>query len=125
MWAYDLLCLVDYLSQQKQYEKILVAGRGKETGLACLFAAVLDERIKGAAIDRMFSSFVELVGYNNPGVQIPGILGVTDVEHLMRAAGKERVRLNNLSKSQWSGSLESSAKPPTRFFEEWLKADAK
>ena len=125
MWAYDVLCLVDYLSRQKEFENILVAGRGKETGLACLFAAVLDERIKGAAIDRMFSSFVELVGYNNPGVQIPGILGVTDVEHLMRAAGKERVRLNNLSKSQWSGSLESSAKPPTRFFEEWLKADAK
>jgi len=124
MWAYDLLCVVEYLEVQHAYDRILVAGSGREMGLACLLAAVLDSRIEEAAIDGMFSSFVELVGYGNPAPQIPGILEVGDVEHLVRGAGEDRVLLNNMKKSEWTEGLRASGKSPVAFFEEWLMAEA-
>ena len=120
MWAYDLLCVVDFLEGQQEIDRIFVAGSGRETGLACLLASVLDERIKGAAIDKLFSSFVQLVGYGSPTPQIPGVLKVADVEHLVRCAGLDRVRLNNVKKSPWAGALRSSRQPAVKFFEEWL-----
>ncbi len=121
MWAYDLLSVVDYLEAQHAYDGILVAGRGREMGLACLFAAILDNRITETAIDGMFSSFVQLVGYGNPAPQIPGILEVADVEHLVRCAGPGRVHLNNSEKSHWSEGVDSSAMPGVGFFEEWVE----
>jgi hypothetical protein len=125
MWAYDLMSVVDFLSHQKEFKSILVAGRGREMGLACLLASLLDNRIEGVAIDGMFSSFVQLVGYQNVAPQIPGILALTDVEHLVRAAGVERVRLNNVDKSEWAGALSSSDKPVVEFFVEWIRAQSK
>ena len=124
MWAYDLLCVVNYLDGQQEFESVLVAGRGREMGLACLIASLLDNRIKGTAIDGMFSSFVQLVGYGNSASKIPGILKVADVEHLVRAAGKERVRLNNMDRSEWAGALQSSYRPAVEFFDEWLRAES-
>ena len=122
MWAYDLLCVVDYLEDQQEFESFLVAGRGREMGLACLIASLLDNRIKGTAIDGMFSSFVQLVGYGNSASKIPGILKVADVEHLVRAAGEDRVLLNNMDRSEWAGTLQSSYRPAVEFFEQWLLA---
>ena len=122
MWTYDLLSVVDYLEAQHAYDDILVAGSGREMGLACLLASVLDSRIEQAAIDDMFSSFVQLVGYGNPASQIPGILEVADVEHLVRSAGLTRVHLNNTEKSKWSKGLDSSALPANEFFEKWIEA---
>jgi hypothetical protein len=121
MWAYDLLCVVDYLEAQHAYDSIFVAGSGREMGLACLMASVLDSRIKEAAIDGMFSSFVQLVGHGNPAPQIPGILKVADVEHLVRSAGPARVHLNNTEESKWSEGLGSSSLPVGEFFEKWAK----
>ena len=122
MWTYDLLSVVDYLEAQQAYDDILVAGSGREMGLACLLASVLDSRIEQAAIDDMFSSFVKLVGYGNPASQIPGILKVADVEHLVRSAGPNRVHLNNTEKSKWSKGLDSSTLPVEEFFEKWIEA---
>ncbi len=122
MWAYDLLCVVDFVSRQEEFNQVLVAGRGREMGLACLLALLLDERIECAAIEGLFSSFVQLVGYQNPAAQIPGILHVADVEHLVRAAGNERVRFNHAEKSDGGGRLSTSDKPAAKFFEEWLNA---
>ena len=51
MWAYDLLCVVEFLEGQQEFDRVFVAGSGRDMGLACLLASVLDERIKGAAID--------------------------------------------------------------------------
>ena len=121
MWTYDLLSVVDYLEAQHAYDDILVAGSGREMGLACLLASVLDSRIEQAAIDDMFSSFVQLVGYGNPASQIPGILEVADVEHLVRSAGLNRVHLNNTEKSKWSKGLDSSTLPANEFFEKWIE----
>lgn len=122
MWAYDLLSVVECLRAQHAYKDILVAGSGREMGLACLLASVLDSRIQSVASDGMFSSFVQLVGYGNPAPQIPGILELADVEHLVRSAGPERVHLNNIEKSEWSESLDSSAVPADAFFEKWIEA---
>ncbi len=124
MWTYDLLSVVNYLEIQHAYDGILVAGSGREMGLVCLLASLLDNRIKGAAINGMFSSFVQLVGYGNPAAQIPGILKVADVEHLLRDAGIERVRLNNTQKSKWSERLDSSSMPADEFFERWIETVA-
>jgi hypothetical protein len=120
MWAYDLLCVVDYLSQQKSHASVCVSARGYEMGLACLLAALQDSRIAGVAIDGMFSSFVQLVGHGSPTPQIPGILKVADVVHLVRAANDDRVRLNNSPMSTWVGNLTSTNRPPAEFFSEWL-----
>jgi hypothetical protein len=125
MWAYDLLSVVDFLAQQKVFDTILVAGRGREMGLACLMASVLDNRIDATAIEGMFSSFVQLVGYENVAPQIHGILHVADVEHLVRAAGIDRVSLNNVDESEWGTRIASSAKPTVDFFKEWLIAASK
>ncbi len=122
MWAYDLLCVVNYLDGQQEFESVSVAGRGREMGLACLIASLLDNRIRGTAIDGMFSSFVQLVGYGNSALNIPGILKVADVEHLVRAAGEDRVLLNNMDRSEWAGALQSSYRPAVEFFEQWLMA---
>jgi hypothetical protein len=89
-------------------------------GLACLLAALQDSRIAGVAIDGMFSSFVQLVGHGSPTPQIPGILKVADVVHLVRAAGENRIRLNNSPISTWAGSLTSTNRPPAKFFSEWI-----
>ena len=125
MWAYDLLCVLDFLERQQEIDRIFVAGSGRESGLACLLASVLDNRIKGAAIDRLFSSFVQLVGYGSPTSQIPGVLKVADVEHLVRSAGPDRVHLNNVKKSPWAGALRSSRQPAVKFFEEWSESASK
>ena len=122
MWAYDLLCVVNYLEDQQEFERVSVAGRGREMGLACLIVSLLDNRIEGTAIDGMFSSFVQLVGYGNSALSIPGILKVADVEHLVRAAGENRVLLNNMDRSEWAGALQSSYSPAVEFFEQWLMA---
>jgi hypothetical protein len=119
MWAYDLLCVVDYLDGQQEFDHVFVAGSGREMGLACLLASVLDKRIKGTAINKLMSSFVQLLGYGSPTPQIPGVLKVADVEHLVRCVGPGRVRLNNVNKSPWSGALPSSRQPAIKFFEEW------
>jgi len=124
MWAYDLLSVVDYLKGQHAYDEIFVAGGGREMGLACLLALVLDPGIGQGAIDGMFSSFVQLVGYGNPAPQIPGILDVADVEHLVRAAGGQRVRLNNIEKSKWLEKLNSSSMPADEFFADWIATAA-
>ncbi len=121
MWAYDLLCTVDAISRNREFESIRVAGCGREMGLACLLATLLDDRIEAVAVDKMFSSFVQLVGYQNPASQIPGILRVTDVEQLVRAVGPNRVSINNLEESEWGRSLSSSFKPSARFFAEWIR----
>ena len=123
MWAYDLLCVVNYLDGQQEFETVSVAARGHEMGLACLIASLLDNRIKGTAIDGMFSSFVQLVGYENSASKIPGILKVADVEHLVRATVEDRVRLNNMERSQWAGALTASNKPAAAFFEEWVQTE--
>ena len=73
--------------------------------------------------DSMFSSFVQLVGYQNPAAQIPGILDVADVEHLVRAAGKNRVQFNNIERSEWAGDLQSTRMPAAEFFAERIKAE--
>ncbi|MEZ6035437.1 MAG: prolyl oligopeptidase family serine peptidase [Planctomycetaceae bacterium] len=125
MWTYDLLCVVDFLERQQEFDHVFVAGNGGEMGLACLLASVLDERIQGAAINQLFSSFVQLVGSGNPNPQIPGVLKVADVEHLVRSAGLDRVRLNNVKKSPWAGTLRSSRQPAVTFFEEWLESASK
>ena len=121
MWAYDLLCTVDHIARTQEFAAIHVAGRGWEMGPACLLATLLDDRIKATAIDRTFSSFVQLVGYNNPAPQIPGILRVADVEHLVRAAGQQRIYLNQLQKSKWSHSIQATQKPSVQFFVDWLQ----
>ncbi|MCA9439457.1 MAG: hypothetical protein KC964_01525, partial [Candidatus Omnitrophica bacterium] len=121
MWAYDLLCVVDYLARRGDLNDILVAGRGREMGLACLLATVFDDRIESVAIDQMFSSFVQLVGSGNPASQIPGILKVADIEQMVHAAGPDRVHLNNTKKSKGSGELDSSSLPVDEFFEEWIE----
>jgi hypothetical protein len=41
MWTYDLLCVADVLSRQEEFNKVLVAGRRREMGLACLLASLL------------------------------------------------------------------------------------
>ncbi len=120
MWAYDLLCVVDYLIEQQGHESVRVCSHGYEMGLACLLAAFQDSRIAEVAIDGMFSSFVQLVGHGSPTPQIPGILEVTDVVHLVRAADQDRVRLNNVRMSKWSEGLRVTNRPPTKFFSEWL-----
>ena len=99
-WTYDVLCLVDYLAREAQFESIRVAGRGREMGLVCLLATLFDDRIEAADIDRMFSSFVQLVGYGNPASQIPGVLRVADVGQVIRAAGTNRIRMNNLRQAR-------------------------
>ncbi len=116
MWAYDVLSVVDSIARDESLDTITVAGRGREMGLVCLLAAVLDSRIDQAAVDGMFSSFVQLVGYHVPISQIPGVLKVADVEHLVRAAGAARIRLNNLEMSPWSGSLVSTTGESRQFF---------
>lgn len=121
MWAYDLLCVVDYLALQGKFEKIRVAGRGFEMGLACLLATLLDERIEETAIDGMFASFALLVGYSNPAPQIPGILKVADVVQLVHAASVERVHMNNLVNAKQSGGIEASSLPAPEFFETWME----
>ena len=123
MWAYDLLNVVNVIAGKAEFESIHVAGRGRETGLACLLAALLDERIDSAAIDRLFSSFVQLVGHGNPAAQIPGVLKVADVEHLVRAAGVNRIHLNNVEPSDWAGGLPTASIPKSEFFREWIKAE--
>ena len=70
----------------------------------------------------MFSSFVQLVGYGDSASKIPGILKVADVEHLVRAAGEDRVLLNSMDRSEWAGALQSSYRPAVEFFEQWLMA---
>ena len=80
--------------------------------------------MRGTAIDGMFSSFVQLVGHGNSALSIPGMLKVADVEHLVRAAGEDRVLLNNMDRSEWSGALQSSYRPAVEFFEQWLRADS-
>ena len=121
MWAYDLLSVVDYLEAQHAYDGILVAGSGREMGLACLLASVLDTRIEEIAVNGMFSSFVQLVGSGNPASQIPGILNVADIEQMVHAAGTDRVHLNNAKKSKWSGELDSSSLPVDEFFGRWVQ----
>ena len=111
------------IAAKAEFESIHVAGRGRETGLACLLAALLDERIDSAAIDRLFSSFVQLVGHGNPAAQIPGILKVADVAHLVRAAGPKRVYLNNVEPSEWAADLTTTNIPKSEFFREWIKAE--
>jgi hypothetical protein len=123
MWAYDLLSVVDVIAGKTEFESVHVAGRGREAGLACLLAALLDERIDSAAIDRLFSSFVQLVGHGNPAAQLPGILKVADVEHLVRAAGAGRIHLNNVEPSDWAGGLPAASIPKSEFFREWIKAE--
>jgi hypothetical protein len=68
----------------------------------------------------MFSSFVQLVSHWIPTPQIPGILRLADVEHLVHAAGPHHVRLNNLETSGWSERLEASSMPTAAFFQQWL-----
>jgi hypothetical protein len=125
MWAYDLLCAVDYLCQQRRYESVRVCARGYEMGLACLLATLQDERIASAAIDRMFSSFVQLVGHGSPTPQIPGILKLADVVHLAGAVDQDRIRFNNLRMSKWAGDLQSTDLPPPEFFSKWLRSAGK
>ncbi len=125
LWAYDLLCVVDAVLRRSEYDSVRVAARGREMGLACLLAKLLDDRIQSAAIEGMFSSFVQLVGYPNPAAQIPGILRITDVEHLIRAAGSDSVHLNNVERSPWAGSITFSARPAAEFFVEWLATGSK
>lgn len=121
LWAYDVLCLVDYLARERGFDVIAVAGSGKESGLACVLATLLDKRIRCAGIDGLFSSFVQLVGYSNVAPQIPGILKITDIEHLVAAAGKNRIALNNLLESEFGKTLTSSSEDPTAFFSTWVK----
>jgi hypothetical protein len=92
-------------------------------GLVCLLATCLDERIEATGIDGMFSSFVQLVGHGFPASQIPGMLRVADVAHLIHAAGSGRIQMNRLQKSEYSTAIESSKRPPSSFFEEWIGED--
>ncbi len=122
-WTYDVLCLVDHLARQKQFQSIRIAGRGLEMGLVCLLATLFDERIQAAGVDGMFGSFVQLVGHGQPASQIPGILRVADVAHLVNAAGMHRVQLNNLHRSRGAANLPSANQRPQEFFLEWVKAE--
>jgi hypothetical protein len=116
MWAFDVMSVVDYLARHESFDSITVAGRGFEMGLVALLATVLDPRIDRAAIDGLFSSFVQLVGSGPLNPQIPGVLKVADVEHLVRAAGSSRVRLNNMQGSEWQGHLTSTMENSREFF---------
>jgi len=122
-WAYDVLCLVDHLARQKQFESIRVAGRGPEMGLVCLLATLFDSRIEAAGIDGMFSSFVQLVGHGHPASQIPGVLRVADVPHIIAAAGMRRIQMNNLRRAQGAAQIASTAKRPPEFFGDWIKGE--
>ncbi len=122
-WTYDVLCLADHLARQRKFESIRVAGRGPEMGLVCLLAALFDERIEAAGIEGMFSSFVQLVGHGHPASQIPGVLRVGDVPHLIAAAGAHRIQMNNLPRARGVPSIASTAKPPREFFSEWIKTE--
>ena len=123
MWTYDLLCVVDYLATSQQYSHILVAGKGMETGLACLMAALFDQRITSAAIDGLFSSFAQLVGHSNPAPQIHGILKLADIRHLAQESGRDRIFLNNMRFDQSTKiiGLESSSDRSKDFFTNWLQ----
>jgi hypothetical protein len=123
-WTYDVLCLADYLAGQKEFQSIRVAGRGLEMGLVCLLATLFDDRIEAAGIDGMFSSFVQLVGHGHPASQIPGVLRVADVTHIVNAAGAHRIQMNNLHRSQGAAMIPSTARRPADFFLEWIKADS-
>ncbi len=120
-WAHDVLCLADYLFRDGQFESVRVAGRGCEMGLACLLAVLFDERIEAAGIDGMFCSFVQLVGHGSPASQIPGVLRVTDVKHIITAAGAHRIQLNKVLKSKDAVDIPSSEQPSLVFFEEWVQ----
>ena len=122
-WTYDVLCLVDHLARQKQFQSIRVAGRGLEMGLVCLLATLFDERIEAAGVDDMFASFVQLVGYGQPASQIPGILRVADVAHIVKAAGAHRVQINNLHRSKGAAPIPSTDQRSTKFFADWIKSD--
>ena len=122
-WTYDVLCLVDHLARQKQFQSIRIAGRGLEMGLVCLLATLLDDRIEAAGVDGMFSSFVQLVGHGHPASQIPGVLRVADVAQIVNAAGVHRIQMNNLQRSQGAAKIPSTAKRSPEFFLEWVKAE--
>ena len=123
-WTYDLLCLVDYLARQKQFQSIRVAGHGLEMGLVCLLATLLDDRIEAAGVDGMFSSFVQLVGHGNPASQIPGVLRVADLAQIVNAAGTNRIQMNDLQRSKGAAKIPSTAKRAPEFFLEWVKAES-
>lgn len=122
-WTYDVLCLVDHLARQRQFQSIRVAGRGLEMGLVCLLATLFDERIEAAGVEGMFSSFVQLVGHGNPASQIPGILRVADVAHIVNAAGTNRIQMNNLQRSKGAAKISSTAKRPPEFSLDWVKGE--
>ena len=121
-WTYDVLCVADCLARKNEFDSIRVAGRGVEMGLVCLLATLLDPRIEAAGIDGMVSSFVQLVGHGNPASQIPGILRVADVAHLVNAAGTNRVHFNHLNRVKDAPALPSATQRSPEFFLEWVKA---
>ncbi len=71
----------------------------------------------------MFSSFVQLVGHGQPASQIPGVLRVADVTHIVNAAGAHRIQMNNLHRSQGAAMIPSTFRRPADFFLEWIKAE--
>ena len=93
-------------------------------GLACLMATLFEPRIHSAAIEQMFSSFAQLVGYSNPAPQIPGILKLADIQHLIREAGVERIALNNIHVDRTAAfdGIRASSERTADFFEAWLTA---
>lgn len=121
MWAYDLMCAVDHIASTGEFEWIGVAGNGGEKSLSCILAGLFDDRIDAIAVNNMFSSFVQLVGYHRPEAQIHGILQVADVEHLVDAIGADRVRLNNTHNSEWAGGLRGESGNPGPFFVRWAQ----
>lgn len=123
MWAYDLLCTVNFLLSTQKYETISAAARSAEMGLACLIAAIFDPRLHSIAIEEMFTSFVQLVGYSNPAPQIPGILKSADIPHFIRAAGNNRVHIKNAYKDKEAllDGIHFLSKTTEDFFDDWVK----
>ena len=101
-WAEQILAAFDFLIDQRKFGSVAIVASGRYASLAALFATVLEPRIQHVTLDGLFESFIDIIG-RDPVAEIPGILRVADVEHLLRAAGK-RVVVQNPQRARFDFS---------------------
>ncbi len=95
MRVYDVVRTLDYLTSRPDISKSDISCWAEdEAGLVALFAAALDERIKGLTLERTLASWESPSGFSySPSIFPPNILKYADIPELAALVAPRRVTL--------------------------------